>query len=92
MCRVDVVCPPFHIFRNPWSSKASIHEVHPFCNHDSLQLSRVSVLQRYQSSKRIRVWLKLREGEKECVRNLLDDAQYSLSFGGDITWIRIEIA
>ena len=39
-----------------------------------------------------RFWLKLPEGKKECVRHLLDDVQYSLSFGGDITWIRLEIA
>ena len=69
MCRVDVVCPPFHIFRNRWLSKASIHEVHSFCNHDILHLSCVSVPQRYQTSKRIRVWLKLHKGQKECVRH-----------------------
>ena len=62
MCRVDVVCPPFHIFMNSWLSKAFIHEVLSFCNHDSLHVSGVSVLQRYQTSKRIRVWLKLPEG------------------------------
>ena len=92
MCRVDVVCPPFRILMNSWLSKEFIHEVHSFCNHDSLHVSCVSVLQGYQASKRIRVWLKLPEGPKECVRHLLDDARYSLPSGGDIAWIEFGIA
>ena len=92
MYRVDVVCPPFRILMNSWLSKAFTHEVHSFCNHDSLRASCVQFSKRYQFSKRTCFWLKLPEGQKECVRHLLDDGRYSFPLGSDITWIDFGIA
>ena len=90
MCRVDVVCPPFHVLMYSWLSKAFIHEVHSFCNHDSLHVSCVSILQKVPI---LQTHLRLAQAaQKERVRHLLGDARYSLPLGSDVTWIEFGIA